>query len=189
VDISPNDAQDALAVIQSTMKKAKHSLATSGVYISLIVTGAIWLVGFLANQFLSGEVVKYVWIGASLLGSALAVIFSSQVSGRVRSPLTGTYLKRIGMFWVLLILVGIGLIMIVQPLDGKQVTLAVILLMLVGEAAMGLLFSFTAIWWALAIGVVAVLGYFLVPTFFYLWMAILVGGGLIGLGVYIHLKW
>lgn len=189
MDVSPNEAQEALTVIEGTMKKARHALAAGGLHISLIVTGAIWLIGFLANQFLTGEAVKYVWIGASLIGSALAVILSTQISGRVRSPLTGTYLKRIGMFWLLLILVGIGLVVVARPSDSKQVTLIVILLMLVGEAAMGLLFSFTAIWWALIIGAVAVLGYFLVPAFFNLWMAILVGGGLIGLGVYIRLKW
>ncbi len=189
MDISPNEAEEELTVVQSTMKKARHSLATGGFYISLIVTGTIWLVGFLATQFLAGETVKYIWIGASLLGSAVAVFLGAQVGSRVRSPLTKTYTKRIGMFWLLLVLVGIGLVMITHPVDDRQVTLIVIMLMLVGEAAMGLLFSYTAIWWALLIGVAAVFGYFVTPAYFYLWMALLVGGGLIGLGAYIRLKW
>ena len=55
--------------------------------------------------------------------------------------------------------------------------------------AMGLLFSFSSVWWALPITALALAGYFLLPGIFYLWMAILGGGGMIALGLYIRFRW
>jgi hypothetical protein len=55
----------------------------------------------------------------------------------------------------------------------------VILFIMIGQLAMGMLISFSAFWWALLITVLALIGYFLFIDIFYLWMALLVGGGMI----------
>lgn len=65
----------------------------------------------------------------------------------------------------------------------------IILFIMVGQLAMGQLLSFTSTWWALPITALALAGYFLLPDIFYLWMAILVGGGMIALGLYFPLRW
>jgi hypothetical protein len=52
-----------------------------------------------------------------------------------------------------------------------------------------MLIAFSAVWWALLITALALIGYFLFIDIFYLWMAFLVGGGMIFLGLYIRLKW
>jgi len=49
--------------------------------------------------------------------------------------------------------------------------------------------SFSATWWTLPITALALVGYFLLPGFFYLWMAILGGGGMIPLALYIRARW
>jgi hypothetical protein len=189
MNISPNEAEEALAAIQRMTQKTRHSFASSGAYIFLILTGIIWLVGFLSTQFLSGEIVGYIWTGMSLLGSALSVLLGTRMGKRVRGPSTATYAKRIGVFWLLLVFYGIAAIAIARPTDGKQVTMFVILFIMVGQLAMGLLFSFSSTWWALPITALALVGYFLLPDIFYLWMAILVGGGMIILGLYIRSRW
>ena len=189
MNISPNEAEEALVAIQRIAQKTRHSVASSGAYIFLIITGTIWLVGFLSNQFLSGEIVAYIWIGMSLLGSALSVLLGTRMGRRVRSTSTASYAKRIGIFWLLLVFYGIAAIAIARPTDGKQLTMFVILFIMVGQLAMGLLFSFSSTWWALPITALALVGYFLLPDIFYLWMAILVGGGMIILGVYIRSRW
>ncbi len=189
MNISPSEAEEALAAIQKVTQKTRQSVASSGAYIFLIITGAIWLVGFLSNQFLSGELAAYVWIGTSLLGSALAVLLGTQMGRRVRSASTASYATRIGIFWVLLVFYAIAAIAIAQPGDGKQLTMLIILFIMLGQMAMGLLFSFSSTWWALPITALALAGYFLLPGLFYLWMGVLVGGGMIALGVYIRLRW
>jgi hypothetical protein len=107
----------------------------------------------------------------------------------VRSASTPAYTRRIGLFWGLLILYCMAVLAVVWPVDGKQVTLLIILFIMIGQLAMGLLFSFSATWWALPVTALALAGYFWVPAFFYLWMGVLVGGGMIALGVYIRLRW
>jgi hypothetical protein len=97
--------------------------------------------------------------------------------------------KRVGLFWVFLVFYGIATITIAWPLDGKQVTVLIVLFALIGHLSMGLLLSFAAVWWPLPISALAVAGYFLLPDFFYFWMAILGGGGMIALGLYIRWRW
>jgi uncharacterized membrane protein YadS len=189
MNISPNEAEEALAAIQKVTQRTRRSVASSGAYIFLFITGIIWLVGFLANQFLSGETAVTIWIGISLLGSALSILLGSRMGRRVRGPSTAAYVKRIGTFWLLLVLYGIAAIAIARPTDGKQMTMLIILFIMIGQMAMGLLFSFSSTWWALPITALALAGYYLLPEFFYLWMAVLVGGGMIVLGLYIRLRW
>ena len=189
MNISPNEAEEALVAIQRTMQKSRHSFASSGAYIFLIFTGIVWLVGFLATQFLSGAIVAYIWIGMSLLASVLSILFGTRMGRRVRGPSTAVYAKRIGLFWLLLVFYGIAAIAIARPTDGKQVTMFVILFTMLGQLAMGLLFSFSSTWWALPITALALVGYFLLPDFFYLWMAVLGGGGMIALALYIRSRW
>ncbi|MCA9961571.1 MAG: hypothetical protein KC443_21175, partial [Anaerolineales bacterium] len=170
-------------------QKTRQSIASGGTYINLIVTGIIWLIGFASQQFLSPEIVPYVWLGLSIPGGILATVLGIRVGRRVRSPSTAAMAKRAGLFWLVLILYGITIITIAQPTDGKQVALLVIMFVMLGQLSMGLLLSFAAVWWALPITALALLGYFLFPTIFYLWMAVLGGGGMIVMGLYIRLRW
>jgi hypothetical protein len=189
MNISPDEAGEALAAIQKVSQKTRRSIAGSGAHVFLIVTGIVWLVGFLATQFLAGEVVMYIWIGMSLLGSALSFILGARLGKRVHNPAFGPTAKRAGIFWLVLVLFGIAAIAVARPADGKQVTMLIILFIMIGQSAMGLLLSFASTWWTLPITALALAGYFLLPDFFYLWMAVLVGGGMIALGVYIRLRW
>jgi hypothetical protein len=189
MSISPDEAEEALATIQRMSQKTRRSIASSGAYIFLIITGIIWLVGFMASQFMSGAIVAFIWIGMSLFGSALSILLGTRMGRRVRSPSTTVYAKRIGIFWLFLVLYGIAAIAVARPADGKQVTMIIILFIMIGQMAMGLMLSFSATWWALPITALALAGYFLLPDSFYLWMAILVGGGMIALGLYIHSRW
>ncbi len=187
--VTPNEAEEALVAIQKVTQKTRQSIAASGAYITLIVTGIVWLVGYTCTQFLSGEIVVYIWAGISILGSALAVVLGIRSGRRVRGPATASYAKRIGIFWLLLIGYGAATIAIAQPANGVQLTMLIILFVMVGQMAMGLLFSFTATWWVLPISALALVGYYFFPGIFFLWMGVLVGGAMIALGLYIHARW
>jgi len=189
MNISPNEAEEALAAIQAITQKTRHSIANSGAHIFLVVTGIIWLVGFLSTQFLTGNIVTYIWTGMSLLGTAIAILLGNRMGKRVRSPSFNAPAKRAIIFWLLLVFYGIAAVAIARPTDGKQVTMFVILFTMVGQSAMGLLLSFSSVWWALPITVLALVGYFLLPAYFYLWMGVLGGGGMILLGLYIRFRW
>ena len=189
MNISPTEAEESLADIQRVSQKTRHSIASGGTYIFLILTGIIWLVGFLSSQFLPVEIVGYIWAGMSLFGMALSIPLGIRMGKRVRSPSIAIYGKRIVIFWLLLVFFCIAVIAITRPADGKQITMIIILFIMIGQLAMGLLLSFSSTWWALPITALALVGYFLLPGIFYLWMAILGGGGMIALALYIRSRW
>lgn len=189
MNVSPSEAEEALAAIQTIAQKTRRSIASGGTYITLIVTGIVWLVGFLCTQYLSGEIVGYIWGGLSILGTVAGFVLGFRMGKRVRSPSTTPMVKRVGLFWLFLIFFAIAAIAVAQPTDGKQATMFIILFIMLGQMAMGLLFSFSMVWWTLPITVLALVGYFLLPDFFYLWMSILGGGGMIALGLYIRFRW
>lgn len=187
--LTPNEAEEALAAIQSVTLRTRRSITYSGTYIFLILTGIVWLVGYLATQFLTGAVVIYIWVGISILCSALSFPLGRRMRKRMRGPSTNVYTNRIIVFWLLLFLFGAAVIAVAQPTDGKQVSLLVILFIMIGQMSMGMLLSFSSVWWTVPIAALALIGYFLLPEFFYLWMGILGGGGMIALGLYIRLRW
>ena len=189
MNISPTEAEEALAAIQTMAQKTRKSIASGGAYITLIVTGVVWLIGFLCTQFLPVGIVGYIWGGLSLLGTIAGIILGSRVGKRVRSPATVPMVRRVGLFWLLLVFFALSVIAVARPADGKQATMLVILFLMLGQMAMGLLFSFSYVWWTLPITALALVGYFLLPGIFYLWMAILGGGGMIALGLYIRFRW
>ena len=189
MDVSPSDAEQALVAIQTMAQKTRHSIAGSGTYVTLIATGIVWLVGFTCQQFLPQEIAGYIWIVLSILGTVLGGVLGLRVGRRVRSPATAPTAKRIGLFWLLLILYGVAAILIARPTDGRKVTVLIVLFIMIGQLAMGLLFSFSSVWWALPVTALALVGYFLLPGIFYLCMGILGGGGMIVLGLYIRLRW
>jgi len=119
----------------------------------------------------------------------LGTILGFRMGRRVHSPSTGAIAKRIGIFWLLLVIYGIAAIAVARPTDGKQATMLIVLFIMIGYLAMSLLFSFASVWWPLPITALALIGYFLLPDYFYLWMSILGGGGMIVLGLYIHSRW
>lgn len=189
MNISPNEAKDALSAIQQVTQRTRRSIASGGATIFLIVTGVVWLLGFLSTQYLSATVTTWVWISSSLIGTGVAIFLGMRTGQRVRSPEVSVTAKRAITFWVLLIAYCAAVIAVAQPLDGKQVTLLIILFTMIGQLSMGLLLSFAATWWALPITALALIGYFLFPSIFYVWMALLVGGGMIVLGIYIRMRW
>jgi hypothetical protein len=193
MDISPNEAEESLAAIQRMMQRTRHSIADSGIYMSLIVTGIVWLVGYVCTQFLPQGVVVYIWIGLSVLGGAVAAVLGIRMGKRVRSPsvaaTAAAMAKRIGPFWLLLVFYCIATIAVAWPLDGKQRTLIIILFIMIGQLSMGLLLPFSSVWWALPITALALIGYFSLPGIFYLWMGVLGGGGMIAFGFYIRSRW
>jgi hypothetical protein len=189
MNISPNEAEEALAAIQTMTQKTRHSIASGGTYITLIVTGIIWLIGFMCTQFLPKEITSYIWGGLSICGGILGTFLGFRMGRRVHSPSTAPIAKRIVLFWLLLVCYGIAAIAIARPTDGKQATMLIVMFIMIGYLAMSLLFSFASVWWPLPITALALIGYFLLPGYFYLWMAILCGGGMIFLGLYIHSRW
>lgn len=189
MDISPKEAEEALAAIQLVVQKTRRSISGGGGYLFLIIWGVIWLLGFTGSQFLSQQSSGYLWMALDVIGAALSLLVGVRINRGVRRTSALTTGKRIGLFWLLLFAYVIAAMAVSWPLDGKQAAMYIILFVMVGWLAMGLLLSFAPIWPGLLLTALALIGYFLLPDFFYLWMAILGGGGMIAFGLYVRSRW
>ena len=189
MNISPNEAEEALQVIQVMVQKTRRAISSSGVYKFLIVWGIVWVIGFLNSQFLVNQTSNYVWIGLDVLGGIASAIIGIRLNRGVRSPSSTATGKRIAFFWLLLFVYCFAAAAIVWPMDGKQVSMIIILFATLGWIAMGILLSFASVWWGLALLGLSLISYFLLPNIFYLLMAFLGGGGMIGLGIYVRNRW
>jgi hypothetical protein len=189
MDISPNEAEEALAAIETMVQKTRQAISKSGAYAFLIVWGVIWLLGFLASHFLPGKIAGNAWIALDIVGGVLSVLVGLRLNRSVRSPGSTSTGKRVAWFWLLLFIFCAAAIGVASPIDGKQLAMFIILFVMVGWLAMSLLFCFASVWWGLAITALALFGYFILPGFFFLWMAVLGGGGMIALGIFIRNRW
>jgi hypothetical protein len=189
MNVSPSEAEEALTAIQAMMTKTRRAISSSGAYAFLVIWGVVWLIGFLCSQFLPQAISGYAWMIMDTLGGIVSAFAGIRMGRGVRSPSATTPGKRIGIFWFLLFLYVVAAIGVAWPTDGKQIAMFIILFVMVGWIAMGLLLSFASVWPGLAITALALVGYFLLPGIFYLWMAVLGGGGMIALGLYIRSRW
>ena len=189
MNITPMEAEEALTAIEVIMKKTRRTIASTGAYKFLLIWGVVWFFGFMGSQFLPAQIAGYLWIGLDVIGGILSAIVGIRMNRGVRSTTPTTTGKRIGAFWLLLFLYCFAAILVAQPIDGKQLAMFIILFVTIGWIALGLLLSFASVWWGLALTVIAMIGYFLLPSIFYIFMAILGGGGMIGLGLTIRDRW
>jgi hypothetical protein len=187
--VSQAEAKEALEAIQSVSRRTRHSIADSSVYIFLIVNGFVWLIGFLCNQFVAGKLLGYIWLGLVILAVLLSILLGIQMARRLRAPSMTETGKRIGLLWLFLTIFCAATLFVANPTDGRQITMVVILFVLLGVLSMGLLISFTYVWWALPISALALACHLLIPEYFYLGMGILVGGGAIVFAFYIRSRW
>jgi hypothetical protein len=146
------------------------------------------LIGFVCTQFLP-EISGYIWTVLGVLGSISGVVWGFRMGSRIRSPAMTATAKRVGLFWLFMVFYCVATLAVAWPLDGKQVTVFIVLFAMIGHLAMGLLLSFASIWWPLPITALVLISYFLLPDLFYLWMGVLGGGGMIALGLYIRFRW
>lgn len=189
MNITPSEAEEALSAIAVIMKKTRRTISSSGAYKFLLIWGVVWFLGFMGSQFLPGHTAGYLWMGLDLLGGLFSAIVGIRMNRGVRSTVPSTTGKRIGVFWLLLFLYCFAAILVAQPIDGRQLAMFIILFVTIGWIALGLLLSFASVWWGLALTVIAMIGYFLLPSIFYIFMAILGGGGMFGLGLTIRARW
>ncbi len=193
MNLSPEEAEQSLKIIQEIAKKTRRTIANSGAYWFPIIWGIVWMLGFGGSHFLSQlkqeDAIGLLWCILGVLGSLLSILVGSRMNTGIRRAGAISIGGRILAFWLLLLLYAFLAIMVAQPVDGPQISMLMVLFTMVGWFAMGLLLSLGLTWPALLITALALIGYFFLPDIYGLWMAILGGGGMIALGLYIRSRW
>jgi len=189
MNVNANEAQEALATIQAVAQRMRRAAANGGAHYFLILWGIVWFIGFLCSQFLPHRTAGFIWLGLDILGA-----FGSWWLGRFRGRLVrasddAAAGRRIGLFWLTLFAYCGLAVWIAAPLTGRQLAMLIVLFVMIGWMAMSLLMSYSAAWLALFVTALAFASYFLLPDYFYLCMALVGGGMMVGSGFYIRSKW
>ena len=191
MNVTPEEAQEALAAIQQTTVKTRRGLAYYAYH--QVLWGLLWFVGFLVSQFVQPSTLNLVWIVvliAGVIGSALMGISQGRrmrITPHSRLAFIG---PRMGIFFGSLYGFGIIWFVVFQPLRVLQIALFWITLVMFGYIVAG---AWLRVPLLIGIGVgvtvMSLLGYYLLPGYFYLWSALFAGGTLLGSGIYILLRW
>ncbi len=191
MNVTPEEAQEALASIQQTTVKTRRGLAYYAY--QQILWGLLWLVGFLVSQFVQPSILNWVWIAVPIVGAIGSAIVSISQGRRMRvtpDSRLAFISSRVGIFFPILYVFGVMWFVIFQPLNSLQIALFWITLVMFSYVVAGAWLR-TPLLIGIGVGVtvMSLLGYYLLPGYFYLWSALFAGGTLLGSGIYILLRW
>jgi len=202
MNISPKEAQEALASVQQVRDRTNQTLSRGAVF--EILWGTIWLLGFLVSQFLpsNSASVAWLWAGLGTVGGVISLVIGFVVSSRQTSvgKTSGSWFDssqvRFGLFFFALVTYGGVLFALDVPLLlhaqhwGAQISLWWVVTFMFGYSAMGLWFRLPQlIGVGVAVTAIALLSYYLLPDYFYLVMALFGGGTLLGHGLFWLRPW
>lgn len=185
MDLTRQEAQQALAEIEAVRRQARRAVAYGGAPYFLMLWGVVWFLGFLGSQFLPPETSGWTWL--ALAGAAVPATFviGARLGRRVRSPIGA----RLGLFWLALLAYALLWLYLARPIDGALMSLLIVTFAMFGYVVMGLWLGGGIGWLGLAVTALALLGYFGLRPYYGLWMALVGGGALFGSGLYILRRW
>jgi hypothetical protein len=184
MDINPTEAESALAAIRETETHMRRAMNASGGGYQLIIWGVVLMIGYTLNQFadrLPLALIVGVWIVVSLVGNTVSTVINIRRTRKFHAP----YSARLGAFWGIFILFGFVGAFFVHPAGPREINLLVYLMVMLGLAVTGLWVDLTLLWISLVFTGLMLFGYLVLPDFFFLWLAIVGGGAMIGSGLWL----
>lgn len=175
MNITPEEAQAALDNIRQAATKSRTMQHFWAYY--LLLWGILWMVGFLASQW-QPRLINWIWIVVIVLGmvgSALLGITQGRQMRAAPGSQTALIGSRLGIFNGVLYSFAI-LWLIIFPLTSEQISMLWITVVMFSSIIAGVwLQEPVSIWLGIGITLMSVIGYFLLPSYFYLWVAIFAG--------------
>jgi hypothetical protein len=181
MNVSPSEAESALSSIRQSEDQMHKTLNASGGAFQLIIWGVIMAVGYTLNQFADRLPIGLVagpWIAMSVLGNILCILISVRMARKFHHPQGA----RLGALFPVFVLFGLIGALFVHPADPREINLLVYLFVMLWLAVMGLWVKLPLLWVSLAFSGLVLFGYFVLPDYFFLWLAIVGGGTMIGSG-------
>jgi len=193
MDLSNEDAQKSLSLVENTMAETRKSLTAAYSGPILILWGLIWILDFLGTHLF----LKWVWLiwmvlnCIGVIGMVLICRQQFQAASPTRHSADDKIGRRIFWFWAFLGLYGFIWLAIFRPVNGIEINAFLCTVIMFAYVMMGLWTeSHFMIWLGLAVTVATLVGFFLVPPNYYcLWMAPTAGGLLFGTGLWARFCW
>jgi len=184
MNISPGEAESALADISSTTQRAHRAILAGHGGAQLILWGFLWMIGFGANQFLHINQ-GLVWAPIGFFGG----LISWWIGFRDPRPVLAPEVARLWQFFLALLAFAAIWAVLLHPFNHTRFSVYIATVFMFGYVVMGLWFGRLFLWLGVGITASALVGSFLLPQWVNLWMAITGGGTLMGTGFYIRRAW
>jgi len=171
-----------LKAIRQIMDRTRQSASGESGWFS-VTGGVMWLVGFLGQQFLPEHLTGWVWLVGNTIGLLVIAWLWVHLSrrGQVSSPI----MRSIMLSWLALGVFAALFAWLFELRTNLHILLLVLIVTALGVVQMGLLFSYWPFSLAgLGIAAAIVSAYLLTPDYFFLTAALLGGGLLIGVGLW-----
>ncbi len=190
MNISYEEAQTSLSSVKNVMSQTHRAIASSNANPLLIIWGILWIIAFTATHF-NMAYAAVIFSAMSVVGGiGTALIFRAFFT---KAPVKDASQKtgwRIISFWIFLFVFIFIWLMLLAPFNGMQCNAFICTVVMFAYIVMGLWFgSNFMIILGLAITGVTLVGFYLLTSHYYLWMAVIGGGVLLGTGLYLRLRW
>lgn len=184
MNLNPSDAESALQAASSSSQKMQRALNAWGAAYHLILWGLITLLGFTLTYFHARFPQLFVvltWPVLIICGTVLSWAIGLRMRTKFQSP----FGARIGVLWGLFVLYGAVGAFLVHPENPQEITTLVLIFHTLWMAVMGLWLNLRLLWVALAVAALTLFGYWVLPGYFYLWLALVIGGTMIVSGIFL----
>jgi len=185
------NAQESLAMVDDVMAQTRKAVASSYANPLLILWGIIWVVSFTAVHFYLNYA-YHIFTALNVVGGigTFIILRSSHTRPSVRTPVSQKMGWRLFWFWILLFTYVLIWLTILAPFSGRQLNAVLATAAMFAYIVMGLWFgSYFMVWLGLAVTATTLIGFYLLPHYYCLWMAFTGGGAILYTGLYIRFRW
>ena len=192
MNVSKEDAQASLSTIREVRIQTQRAAISAYVSPMLILWGTLWIIAFTATHFY-GEYGQHIFTAMSIIGGIITAIIFYRLF-HSNAPFRDDPSERIGWriaaLWILLYVYVIIWMFMLAPLSGMQCNAFISTAGMFACVVMGLWFrsTFMVVLGLIMTGITLV-GFYLLSSYYCLWMAIMGGGTLLGTGLYIRIRW
>ena len=192
MNISQDDAQESLSTVQDVTVQTHKAIVSAYANPFLILWGLLWIPAFIASHFYLAYAFHIFMAMAAVGGVGTAAIFFRVFHSR--APVKDTSCPsagwRVAILWTLLSVYVTMWLFLLAPFNGMQCNAFISTAGMFACVVMGLWFGSTfMIVMGLAMTGVTLVGFYLLTSYYCLWMAIMGGGTLLGTGLYIRVRW
>ncbi len=183
--LTQTEAAEALSTIEATAARTKQLSAYRRASPFLLLWGAIWIVGFSADDLVP-TIAHRIWLGLNILGMAVTVWLVVTIrKGRATQGDSRKIWRTLGLI-ALGFLFGFATFTLLRPRDMNAAVAFAGLLSGTIYAAIGMFVGLR--WLVTGLGLLALtfLGYFTLTVHYALWMGWVCGGGLILAGLWLR---
>ena len=193
MQVTPQQASEALDDIDKTGQKLCYAASNGAAGPILVTWGLIWIACYLTSHF-APDYTNWAWLVGNAIGIPATIWFGWIVTkrGPVLSESDKRLGKRIGWFWFAIFIYATIWLTVLHPWGGYQLSVFISTLIMFAYVVMGLwLQDRFWIYLGLLVTIQALVGYFgsmVVPGYLGLYLAIVCGGTLLGAGIYLTVR-